>query len=550
MILNWHINGKDENNRQYEIYGAETDLNGPVHIRAVLPKGTLSTAVAEIRLPVDKSEKIFMNGYQTWTYCPEYSVNDRIRGLHGIPRKVLRRYKIDRSIEYKLYQKIIDQYQLDKYSDYHFVQYPFERGITHGFSWCYFRNARNYRLIASLDERPGYTIFMYDYKQQLLTIRRDCSGLKTEGEYPVFDLYFGEGGEKAVFDGWFDAMDIRPITDRKLCGYSSWYNRYQDINDRAIRQDLQGCMDILEKGDLFQIDDGWEPYVGDWLAPDTEKFPHGMKAMVDEIHAAGYEAGLWLAPFVAETKSTIFKYHPEWFLRHDDEFWFNGSNWSGFCSLDIDNPEVIAYLEKVFDRVFNEWGFDLVKLDFLYGAAPFGNERETRAGRMYRAVDLLRKWAKDKKILGCGVPVMPAFGKFEYCRISCDVSLDWDDKAYMRIIHRERVSTKQAIGNTISRRQLNERAYLSDPDVFFLRDENCDLSAEQKDLLAVVSALLGGVFLTSDDPSSYTDEMKKKYRYYRSLTEAVDISVETDPVLKISYTLDGKRHTLVYGKKY
>ena len=59
---------------------------------------------------------------------------------------------------------------------------------------------------------------------------------------------------------------------------------------------------------------------------------------------------------------------------------------------------------------------------------------------------------------------MPAFGLVDYCRVSCDVGLDWDDVWYMRLFHRERVSTKQAINNTLFRRQLNGRAYGSDPD--------------------------------------------------------------------------------------
>ena len=94
-------------------------------------------------------------------------------------------------------------------------------------------------------------------------------------------------------------------------------------------------------------------------------------------------------------------------------------------------------------------------------------------------MELLRSWCGQKTILGCGVPVMPAFGLVDYCRVSCDVSLDWNDVWYMRLFHRERVSTKQAINNTVFRRQLNGRAYGSDPDVFFLREENCKLTAEQ-----------------------------------------------------------------------
>ena len=78
--------------------------------------------------------------------------------------------------------------------------------------------------------------------------------------------------------------------------------------------------------------------------------------------------------------------------------WCCGSNWSSFYALDIDHPEVQAYLKQVFDRVLKDWGFDLVKLDFLYGAAPFGNGRESRVGRMQRAMALLRSWCGDKLI--------------------------------------------------------------------------------------------------------------------------------------------------------
>lgn len=243
-----------------------------------------------------------------------------------------------------------------------------------------------------------------------------------------------------------------------------------------------------------------------------------------------------------------FRQHPDWLLKVNGAPWCCGSNWSSFYALDLDNPAVLDYLRRVFDRVLNDWGFDLVKLDFLYGAAPFGNARESRAARMYRAMELLRSWCGQKQILGCGVPVMPAFGLVDYCRVSCDVGLDWDDVWYMRLFHRERVSTKQAINNTVFRRQLNGRAYGSDPDVFFLREENCKLTAEQKRTLATVNALLGNVFLTSDMPSHYTDAQRAEYRRLRTLFEhATQVQVETEnDRLSIRYLLDGTPQKLCF----
>ena len=508
-------------------FEGSTELQkGVNHVVVDLPACRIEDASSTLMMPMANSEKVFMNGYQTWTVCHEYQKNSRIRGLRGLP------------------QRVVDQFALDRYGDYHFVNYRNRPGFLHGFSYCYFRKAGFFRLLASLDETNGYTIFRYNANDGGMTISRDCRGLKTEGSFHLLDLYYDEGSEESVFDGWFAAMQIKPRTTEKISGYSSWYNRYQDINAAAIRQDLSGCCRILEKNDLFQIDDGWEPFIGDWLEADSAKFPEGMKKMVDEIHGDGFRAGLWLAPFVAEEKSDVYRNHQDWFLKVNGDNWKAGSNWSGFYSLDIDHPEVREYLEKVFKRVFDEWGFDLVKLDFLYAAAPFGNENESRAGRRIRACKWLRELCGDKLILGCGVPVMPAFGLFDYCRISCDVSLDWDDRMYMRIIHRERVSTKNAVNNILTRRMLNGRAYLSDPDVFFLRSENIRLSEQEKEDLAKLDALLGGVFLTSDDPSRYTDEMISLYRKCRALTAAEDVTVSGSGLpVRVSYTMDGQRQS-------
>ena len=522
MRLEWKaVTSKSETKGYRDLKQGENHIVLPLKEKTVL-----KSIKATVSLAIEPDEKIFMNGYQTWTVSPEYTKNDRIRGMHRIPKK------------------LNDIYAFDRYGDYHFVDYPYRKGITHGESWCYFRKGDTCRLFASLDENPGYTLFQYDANKQILSIERDCSGLETEGDFHAFDLYYREGSEQEVFDGWFEAMHVKPRTTAKIYGYSSWYNRYQNISEEAIEQDLKGCQNIFEKGDLFQIDDGWEPYVGDWLEEDHNKFPDGMKKMADEIHEAGFKAGIWLAPFVAEEKSRLYAQHQDWFLKVHGDNWKLGSNWSGFFSLDIENPEVIDYIHKVFDRVLNEWGYDLVKLDFLYGAAPFGNADETRAGRMIRAMKLLRECCGDKLILGCGVPVMPAFGLVDYCRISCDVSLNWDDVWYMRFFHRERTSTKNAITNIVTRRELNNRAYGSDPDVFFLRDDNIKLTEKQKHDLAVLDALLGNVFLTSDDPGSYTDEMKQNYQKYRHFSKAKVLHVNYGSSIQIGYELDGKEESV------
>ena len=83
--------------------------------------------------------------------------------------------------------------------------------------------------------------------------------------------------------------------------------------------------------------------------------------------------------------------------------------------------------------------------------------------------------------------------------------------------HRERVSTKNCIDDTTFRRQLNGRAFMNDPDVFFLRDENCKLTEEEKKLLYTSNASYGGLLLTSDDMNKWDEAKRKTYKNIREM---------------------------------
>ena len=450
-----------------------------------------------------EGERLFMNGYQSWTYSPEWTGMEKLTPFGK-----------------KLPKFLVDMFHLDRYGDYHFIRYADKPGMYHGFSFCYFRIGEQYELYASLGEDRGYTVFRYSSMDGKLTAERDLEGLSQEEKEKriIGDrIFYAEGTMEEVFDAWFKELGVRPRTTEKLAGYSSWYNRYQNISESNVIGDLEGCTRALRKGDLFQIDDGWETAVGDWLECDSVKFPHGMKYMTDAIHNKGFKAGLWLAPFAAQANSSLVTNHPDWLFKHNESPWVDGCNWGGYYGLDIDNTEVLEYLESTFMKVFSEWGFDLVKLDFLYAVAPFGTEDETRAERMGRGMKLLRKLCGDHLILGCGVPLMPSFGIVDYMRIGCDVGLDWDNTFYMRWINRERVSTKQSLENTVNRFPLNGRAFLNDPDVFFLRDNNIRLTNDEKKILYTTNASHSGILLCSDNMSDYTEDKIETYRKVREL---------------------------------
>lgn len=529
MKLKWKIkyneNGLDKSLSGEKEFSKECNIVLPLENEI-----NVESILGEIDLPLSSSDRTWCNGYQTWTYNKEMEKNDKERGLNHLPKSV------------------INHFGLDRYGDYNFYNYSNKRGVSHGFGFMTIRNGNNFVLLGSKDEDSAWTIFQIDRKKNKLFLSRDTKGAKRKEKLVIFSLINITGNEESVYSQYFKALGMEKPKTKKMAGYSSWYNHYEDINTTTIEEDLTGCKRILKEGDLFQIDDGWEVAVGEWRE-DKVKFPNGMKCEVDRIKSEGYVPGLWLAPFSAEKDSFIYKEHNAWFLKDESGLPYReGSNWSGFYALDIDNKEVVEYLKDVFNTVFNKWGFEFVKLDFLYSSSPYGKNGETRAERMKRSMLFLRALCGDKLMLSCGTPTFSSFSIADYSRVSCDVSLSWDDKMYMRLAHKERVSTKHALETSFRRRYFSLGAYLTDPDVFFLRKENIKLSEKQKDILSTFDALYQGLFLTSDNPSTYDDETIEKYKKLRHIFEsAEDIYSEYIDKKKktiIHYTLDGKDNTL------
>lgn len=309
---------------------------------------------------------------------------------------------------------------------------------------------------------------------------------------------------------------------------------------------MQSLVNLPEKVDIFQIDDGYQSAIGDWTIV-NEKFPSGMKACADAVHEKGMKAGLWLAPFAATPDSKVFKEHNDWLVRDDyGQPLCVGHNWGGFYALDIYDEGAREYIRNFFDVVLNEWGYDMVKLDFLYACCTKPIHNKTRGQIMCDAMDFIRECVGDKLILGCGVPLAPAFGKVDFCRIGADMGLDWRRNPYTT---REDVSTPNAIYNTVFRRHLDGRAFLNDPDVFLLRDNNMNMSFKKRKLIAKINHIFGNLLFTSDNVDKYNDKKINAFLAAIDKNKEKFISAEMTKKrdLTIVYEENGQRHTLCFN---
>lgn len=498
----------------------------------VIPKKEISdiSFYLERGYEYPQDSRFFANGFQSWTDTKEFAKNE-LMADEGIVGK-------------GLFGK--SPFGMNLVGNYTFVEQSKECGVFHSNSFAYVRNEKNIDFFGSLNDRTGYTIIYADMNKNTLRFSKDVEGITISEPYELLDLYFDNGGYDEVFDRYFAKMNVKPLTDKKIKGYTSWYNYYQKINEKIILRDLDAISEKTDKVNTFQIDDGYQTAVGDWLSINKTKFPNGMKPIVEKIHAKGWQAGLWLAPFGAQKGSKLASEHSDWLVKgKNGKPIMVGANWGGFYAIDIDNTDARAYIKNVFDTVLNDWGFDLVKLDFLYATAVVPLHNKTRGQLAYESIDFLRECVGNKQILGCGVQQMPCFGKVEYMRIGADMDLGWKHKFFRNLTHREDVSTPNAIHNSVYRRCLNNRAFLCDPDVFLLRRSNIKFTFEQQKVLAKFIKLFGSVLFMSDNVDEYDDEQMAVFNDTLADDDMQIVAInETNNKLFIDYTQNGEPHTL------
>ena len=292
-------------------------------------------------------------------------------------------------------------------------------------------------------------------------------------------------------------------------GWCSWYQFFQDIDAEKMRANLQtaGEMRLDIPLDLFQIDDGFQAQIGDWLES-SPGFPDGVEPLAREIKQEGFTPGLWLAPFIVHSKAKLRRVHAGWLLRNRYSIPVNaGFVWNNFNkALDLTHPEALAYVRQVVHTAVHDWGYTFLKFDFLYAAALSGRFRDrtkTRAQVLRMGLETLRETAgPDVHLLGCGVPLGPSIGIFDSMRIGADVDPDWQPsfRGVKNVFRDEYAmpSTRNAIQNALTRAFMHKRWWINDPDCLLIRpDSNLTLAEVQS--LATVIALTGGPLLLSDD---------------------------------------------------
>ena len=277
-------------------------------------------------------------------------------------------------------------------------------------------------------------------------------------------------------------------------GWSSWVAFGPGVTAKNVYDNLHA----IKKDNLplkyIQIDDGYQANMGDWLTV-GKSFNGGIKDVLLKIKKEGFEPAIWVAPFICDTNSTVYKEHKDWLLKdssgqplRSDKVGFGGWRLAPWYVLDGTNPGVQKHFEHLFSVMRNEWGCTYFKLDANYWGAIHGATYYKRGATRTEAYRdgmkaIIKGAGKGAYILGCNQPMWPSLGLVTGSRSSMDVAIDWEN---MRHTGEE----------NLYRSWQNNKLWWNDPDCLLLAG---NLPENEYMFHASLLYATGGAILSGDD---------------------------------------------------
>lgn len=363
--------------------------------------------------------------------------------------------------------------------------------------------------------------FWFDESQIQVILNLEGIEIQSGQTLELESFFMGEGTKKELEERF--AAEIQkhhPMlkTSEIPTGWCSWLVYGPEVTEENIYSNLQA---IKERGlelKYIQLDDGYQPYMGDWLSV-TESFAGGIQKMCREIKDQGFEPAIWVAPFIAEESSEIFQKHPDWFVKDANgqplssaEVSFGGWRRAPWYMLDATHPEVRRHLTYVFKVMREEWNVKYFKLDAnMWGALPFGvrYEKNRTCVEAYRMgmKAILEGAGEDSFVLGCNAPMWPSIGVVHGMRVTND-----NDRSFNVFVARAK--------ECFARNWQHNRLWMNDPDAVVQRNREIEVMDPSGKVMHTDSALSenelrfdatyilasGGLVLSGDDVTEFTEQ--------------------------------------------
>ena len=194
--------------------------------------------------------------------------------------------------------------------------------------------------------------------------------------------------------------------------YNSWEATEFNVNEA-------GQMALAEKAarlgvERFVMDDGWfgqrnddHAGLGDWYV-NPQKFPRGLKPLIDRVHSLGMDFGLWVEPEMVNPDSDLYRKHPDWAMNFPGRPRTEGRNQ---LVLNLARDDVKEYVFSWLDRLVTDNDIALLKWDYNrnwsepgWPEAPLADQKKIwvrYVQNLYDILDRLRSKHPRLEIEGC-----------------------------------------------------------------------------------------------------------------------------------------------------
>ncbi len=201
----------------------------------------------------------------------------------------------------------------------------------------------------------------------------DFAYLLKSGDHFQTPQFYGGFSDKGL--GGTSRLLHRYETDRILPNSPSRKLRpvlYNSWEATTFNVDESGQMALAEKAaslgvERFVMDDGWfgqrktdHAGLGDWYV-NPQKFPHGLKPLIDKVHALHMDFGLWVEPEMVNPDSDLYRKHSDWVLNFAGRPRTEGRNQ---LILNLARPDVHDYVLQWLDKLLTDNDISFIKWDY------------------------------------------------------------------------------------------------------------------------------------------------------------------------------------------
>ncbi|PSV18754.1 glycosyl hydrolase [Photobacterium kishitanii] len=365
-----------------------------------------AVVIAECELHIAPDAKVYGDGFQMLS---------QTAGTFAHPKAIGR--CPDNNAEYRIYPQAANQ----RYYNYLVIE-DGERYVLFGFTSCHrfagYFECQDNKIIVCID---GENCAIPADETNHISLE-NWVVLSSETLADLYTRY------AALIN--IDHPSKKNTTQAAPIGWCSWYAYYAGVSAADIQRNVDHMQGDNHDIEWVLLDDGYQAFMGDWLSP-SDHFSGGVQQVLTALKAQGKKVGIWLAPFIAEPKSTIFRQHPEWFVRdvdgellRADKVTYGGWRCTPWYILDTSHPEVLVHLTHVVKTMQQQWGVDLFKLDANYWGTLKGQRYQSSCTGVeaYRlGMKAIAEGAGDAWLLGCNAPMWPSLGLVDAMRVSDDV---------------------------------------------------------------------------------------------------------------------------------